>query len=71
MKYVYACEDARHPRSEIAHSIEEEPQIVCGVCGAEMHRVPQSFRWYRNPGQVLLEKLDDGYRNMRARRSKK
>lgn len=67
-KYVYRCKNDH--RIEVIHSIHEDPDICCGVCGCEMSRVPQAFTWYRDPSNTLLDKMDDGYRKYRKKKER-
>lgn len=70
--YVYACPKSRkHPRKDITHGIKEDPVIQCDACGTRMQRVPQSFRFYMSPVQVLYDWSDENYRRYRARKAGK
>lgn len=68
--YVYACPDPSHSRKEVIHSIDTDPVVECETCKAAMRRVPQPFRWYMDPAGVLLDHMDDKYRQWRERKSK-
>ena len=67
--YVYGCnKDKTHQRVETAHGVNEIVEMWCPDCGAQMHRIPQAFSYYLNPAMVLYDKLDDQYRQWRAKR---
>ena len=67
--YVYACpKSSKHPHKEITHSMKEDPVIQCDACGARMHRVPQPFRFYTRPLDVLIEWSDENWRRMKKRK---
>lgn len=69
--YVYGCtNDRSHEREEVAHGIGDNPYIVCAVCGAEMRRIPQAFRWGRSSWDVLAEMMDKKYIAWRDKRRK-
>ena len=69
--YVYGCdEDKEHERVEVVHGVGEQPVMLCPVCGGEMHRVPQAFRWGRASWDVLAEHMDKKYRAWREKRRK-
>lgn len=70
MRYVYTCSTHTAHREEVIHSMQASPVVPCPLCGEQMHRVPQAVRWYLNPGDVLLNQLDDGYRKYRARKAR-
>jgi hypothetical protein len=60
--YVYGCGAPDHEREEVVHGFHDNPEIVCKTCGEAAHRIPQPLRaWYRNPGEVLLEYMDNKY----------
>jgi hypothetical protein len=63
--YVYSC-PSKH-RWHVVHGFHDKVEIFCGECYERMHRVPQTFRWGRNAGQVLLDYMDDQYRKARLR----
>jgi len=66
--YEYACpKNKRHPRREITHGMKEDPVVQCEACGARMHRVPQSFRFYMSPLDVLADWSDENWRRMKKR----
>lgn len=69
-EYVYGCED-RHQRTMIHHGFHEDPEITCMVCGKRMHRIPQPFRFYRDPNLVLLDYMDDKFRETLAKKEKR
>lgn len=70
--YVYACpKSKRHPRKEVTHGMNDDPVIQCEACGAKMRRVPQPFRFYMSPVQVLYDWSDENYRRYRARKAGK
>ena len=71
--YVYGCSDSikEHPRIEITHGMHENPVLCCEVCGAKMQRIPQSVRFYMNPGEILTEWMDENYKRYRARKKGK
>uniref|UniRef100_A0A6M3KRR1 Putative regulatory protein FmdB zinc ribbon domain-containing protein n=1 Tax=viral metagenome TaxID=1070528 RepID=A0A6M3KRR1_9ZZZZ len=51
--YVYGCEDTEHPRVEIVHTMDDMPEVVCGQCGAEMHRIPQKLAGFLYPMMLV------------------
>jgi hypothetical protein len=59
-KYVYACPDKSHPRKDVVIGIGllDVAEILCPKCSKRMHRVPQLFRWGRNPADVLYQKIE-------------
>ena len=63
--YVYGCKN-KH-RQEIAHSFFDRVVVFCGVCHERSKRIPQIPRFYINPQDVLLDRLDKEYRQMRGR----
>lgn len=67
MHYVYAC-DHGHEQLEVEHGMNENPDIRCPDCDDLMHRVPQSFTWGHNPGQVLLEKMHERGRILKIKK---
>ena len=71
-EYVYGCRDKEHKeRVTVAHARFEDPFVPCSECGQAMHRVPQKFRWYHNPGEVLLDHMDNKYRDWRVKQQQK
>ena len=48
-----------------------EPVVRCPECGELMHRVPQPFRFYMNPAEVLLDYTDKGFSNYLRKREKR
>jgi len=64
--YVYRC--ANGHEKEVTHSMKQDPSIICKVCGDVMKRKPQAFRWYMNPTDVLLDHMDDKYREWRVKK---
>lgn len=66
--YVYGCKQHPDYRPEVVHAFAEEPLIVCPECGERMRRVPQAFRYYMNPGLLLLDKMRDKFVDYRKRR---
>jgi hypothetical protein len=69
--YVYGCsQDPAHPRREVVHAMREDPEVRCSVCDAVMHRIPQPFKFYNNPADTLMNKLDQGYRNYRIKKAR-
>lgn len=69
--YVYGCRNPEHPRLEKIHKIDEDYEIYCTECDEPMHRIPQLMTWYREPGGVLLDYMDDKYRDWRIRNANK
>lgn len=67
--YVYGCEN--NHRIEVEHSIRDDPVIICDVCGSKMWRVPQSFRWYMSPTEMLLDTMDENYRKWKVKNANK
>lgn len=65
--YVYQCEEKHE--TEVAHGFTDKVLVFCPECHKPMHRVPQAFRWYFNPQDVLLDKLDKKYREYRSRKN--
>ncbi len=65
--YVYACSTHKTHRKEVIHSVSEEPQVSCGLCGEQMHRVPQPFMHYNNPVDTIFSELNTRYRAYRGR----
>lgn len=52
--YVYGCDDeVRHPEVETVHRMDEEPEMICEVCGAGMHRIPQRIRGFLYPMMLV------------------
>ena len=70
-EYLYGCEVKEHPRVYTIHGVGEIVDMRCSVCGKKMHRIPQAFRWYKNPGMVLLDHLDDKYREWRGKQKRR
>jgi hypothetical protein len=68
--YVYGCDDKEHMRIEIIHGMIEDPTIICGTCGQQMHRIPQAVEHYHNPFYTLLDHMDKRYTDWRMRRKK-
>ena len=67
--YVYGCNQNKdHPSVEIVHSVKEVIHTLCPQCGSPMHRIPQPFNYYMNPGLLLLDKMSDRFREYRTRR---
>lgn len=70
--YVYGCsKDKQHKRKTVQHSMKDNPRVLCDECDAEMLRIPQGFKFYMNPGDVLLNKLEDKYRAWRGKKDKR
>ncbi len=67
--YVYGCENDH--QIQRAHSIDEDPVVICSECGKLMHRVPQPFRFYMNPAEVLLDYVDEGFSRYKRDRIKR
>lgn len=63
--YVYSCPE--NHRWIVVHELTARVDVVCGDCYQLMHRVPQAFRMARNPGQVLLDHMDEQYRLAKGR----
>ncbi len=68
--YVYACSTHTAHREEVIHSMQDSPVIPCPLCGEQMHRIPQVFRYYLNPKDVLCDMLDDKYVKYRAEKER-
>lgn len=69
--YVYGCANHEHPRVEVSHKMDENPDIYCRVCNSRMHRVPQlpaaiGF----NSQEILVSWMEENYRRHRAGRPK-
>jgi hypothetical protein len=69
--YVYTCKKHPKVRKEVTHGMNENPIVLCPECRCGMHRKPQSFRFYMNPYNVLLDKLDDGFNDFKRRKGKR
>jgi hypothetical protein len=69
--YVYGCKNKDHPTITAAHSMLDNPEIRCSVCGQILHRIPQGFRWGFAAGDTLLDSLDKGYRSYRTRKARR
>jgi putative FmdB family regulatory protein len=68
--YVYLCGECGE-RAEYEHGMDEQPGLNCIKCGGELRdRVPQRYRWYKNPDDVLHEDMDREYREWRSWRKK-
>lgn len=70
MRYVYGCQDPTHPRREVVHAMNDNPEVRCPICRTAMHRIPQRVRFYMNPTDVLLNEYDAKYRAFRARKAR-
>jgi len=68
MRYVYACYNPEHEKIEVEHSMKSNPDIRCVDCDQLMHRIPQTFTWGHNPGQVLLQKMHERSRILKIKR---
>lgn len=69
--YIYACkENKKHPRKEVTHGMKEDPVIICDECGSKMSRVPQSFRFYMSPFEILADWSDENWRRHKARKKR-
>lgn len=66
--YVYGCKN-KH-RKEVTHGYNDNPVVKCKDCGQVMKRVPQPFRFYMNPVDVLYDHMDNKYREWRTKREK-
>lgn len=66
--YVYGCPGGH--RVEIVHRMSDEPDVICEICGAVMHRIPQAVQHYRNPWYTLLDIADKRYVSWREKRRK-
>lgn len=55
MKYVYGCNKKEHPRIDVEHRINENPELRCVVCGELLHRIPQRFLWGADPLFIVRE----------------
>lgn len=68
--YVYGCtSDKTHPRIQLTHGWDDMVVVKCGQCGATMARVPQPFKWGRQPFDTLLQGLKEKYERGTYRRS--
>lgn len=63
--YEYGCKGGH--RVQMVHGFGDNPDVRCSICKEPMHRIPQLFRWYKNPGMVLLDHMDDKYREYRGK----
>lgn len=68
--YVYRCAICLTER-DVVHGFHDDPEVVCVGCGGVMRRRPQAVRFYHNPNDVLYDKLDQRYREYRARRRRR
>ena len=66
-RYVYRCPEGHEQEEQ--HGMRDDPVIVCNVCGKQMRRKPQAFRFYFNPTDVLLDKMDGEYRKWRGKKN--
>jgi len=66
--YVYGCENGH--KKEVVHPLTDDPEMIC-YCGLPMRRIPQPFRFYMNPGEVLLDYVDEGYSRYKRDRIKR
>ena len=66
-EYIYGCKNKEHPRVMMVHGMTEIIDIKCETCGKKMHKIPQKFRWYMNPAGIVLDKMDDKYREWRGK----
>ncbi len=52
--YVYGCDDdVSHPELDIVHRMDENPGMICGECGATMHRIPQPLAGFLYPTMLV------------------
>jgi endonuclease III-like uncharacterized protein len=69
--YVYACDNLEHTeRRSVVKAMLDEPSVLCSVCGYQMHRVPQPFRFYNSPFEVLTDKLINEFHEYKATKKK-
>jgi len=66
--YIYGCKNKSHPEIETYHGFEDNPEIICEVCGSVMHRIPQSFTFYNSPWLTLRDKMENNFRNYKKRK---
>lgn len=67
--YVYSCPNGHE--IELFHAIGECNQPhYCVKCNKEMRRIPQRMTFYRPPGAVLLEKMEQAFYDKKARNDK-
>ena len=67
--YVYGCENGHE--KEVVHPMNDDIRILCFECGLLMRRIPQPFRFYMNPGEVLLDYMDEGFSRYKRDRIKR
>lgn len=67
--YVYGCPQHKQVRIEIVHGMDDPCEFECPTCGEELVRIPQRFRWGFASGDILLDKLDQGYQNYKRKRA--
>jgi hypothetical protein len=53
--YEYGCPEKSHPRITVNHGMKENPEIRCPICKKNMFRIPQPFRFYLNPLEILRD----------------
>ena len=64
-EYIYGCTCGN--RERVVHRMYAPVVVACGHCGEWMSRVPQLFTWGFAPWDVLKDKMDDGWRNYKAK----
>ena len=51
--YIYGCSNQDHPRWKVDHRMNIELLGECHLCGEKLHRIPQPFRHYVQPYEIL------------------
>jgi hypothetical protein len=70
-RYVYGCSHPDHPRADVVHGFNEEPELRCATCGAVQHRIPQPFLWAWHPSHALLETMDRRFGEWKAKEKRR
>jgi hypothetical protein len=60
-RYVYACSNPEHQWWNVQHGMTSNTKVICPQCHEYMHRVPQAFRFYQNPQNLLLDKMTERF----------
>ncbi len=63
--YVYGCKQHPESQCEVVHGFADNPLMPCPVCQKAMHRIPQAFRFYNNPANVLMDRMIDRFTEYR------
>ena len=67
--YIYRCPN--NHETTLVHPIGEcNLPHKCVQCKKDMRRVPQPIIHYNNPTETLLTRLDDSFRDAKARNDK-